>query len=53
MRQGRKHKLRRVLGLLRITYHSQRGGIDEIHMAAHQFGKGRFRAFFGVGAQQL
>ncbi len=48
-----KYALRHVFRQMRVTNHPQRGGINEIHMAAHQFGKRRFGAMFGVGAEQL
>ena len=53
LRERNKHALGDILGEMGIANHAQRGGINEIHVAAHQFGKGRFRAFFGVSAQQL
>jgi hypothetical protein len=52
-RECDEHALGHVLSEVRIANHAQRGGIDEIHVTAHQLGKGRFGAVFSVGAQQL
>ena len=52
-REGDEHTLGHVLSEVRIAHHAQRGRIDEIHVAAHQFSERRFRAVFSVGAQQL
>ena len=51
LRERYKHALGDILGEVRIANHSQRGGINEIHVPAHQFGEGRFRAALSVGAQ--
>jgi hypothetical protein len=53
MRQGHKHPLGHIFSEVRIANHPQRGGMDEIHMAAHQFGKRRFRMASGVSPQEL
>ena len=53
LRQRHKHTLRHVLGQVRIANHAQRGGIDEVNVPAHQFGKRRFRPAPGVIAQEL
>ena len=52
-REGDEHALGHVLSEVRIANHAQRRGIDEIQMAAQQFGERRFGAVFSVGAQQL
>jgi hypothetical protein len=52
-RKREEYALGHVLGQMRIAHHSQRRRIDKINMAAHQFGKGRFRAVFRVGSQQM
>ena len=52
-RECGEHALGHVLSEVRIANHAQRGGIDEIHLAAHQLGECRFGAVFSVGAQQL
>ena len=52
-RERDEHALSYIFREVRITNHPQRGGIDEIHMAAHQLGERWFGAVFRVGAQQL
>jgi len=52
-RQSQKHLLRHVLGQVRVANHPQRGGIDEVNVSAHEFGKRRFRPSPGVIAQKL
>ncbi|MEK7675698.1 MAG: hypothetical protein AAB676_07685 [Verrucomicrobiota bacterium] len=53
LRQGHKHPLRHVFGQMRVVNHPQGGGIDEINMPPHQFGKRRLRPEPGVIAQKL
>ena len=53
LRQGHERALRHVLGQVRVANHAQRGGIDEVNVPAHQFGKRRFGAALGVIAQEL
>ena len=53
LRECDEDSLRHVLGLMRIGHHPPRGGINEINVAAHEFGEGRFGAVAGVIAQQL
>jgi len=53
LREREEHALRHIFSEMRIANHAQRGGIDEIHVAAHQLGKRRFGAAFSVSAQQL
>ena len=43
MRQGQKHALRDILGQMGVADHPHRGGMDQVHMPAHQFGKRRLR----------
>ena len=51
---GDKYALRHIFREMRVTHHPPRGEeLDEIHVSAHQFGKCRVGAIFGVGAQQL
>ena len=52
-RQGHEHTLRHVLGQVRIADHAHGGGIDQVNVPAHQFGKRRFGAALGVIAQKL
>src|SRR5580765_1031494 len=52
-RESDKHALCDVLGEVRVTNHTPRGGIDEIHVAPHQLVEGGFRTTFSVGLQQL
>lgn len=52
-RKGDEHALGYVFREMRIANHAQRGGMDEIHIAAHQLGERRFGAVFSVGEQQL
>ena len=52
-RQREEHALGYVFGEVWITNDSSGGGMDEIKMAPHQFGKGRFGAPVSVGAQEL
>ncbi len=51
--RARRTRLELLFSEVRITNHPQRGGMDEIHVAAHQLGERRFGAVFSVGAQQL
>ena len=51
LRERSKRALGDILGEVRIANHAQRGGIHEIHVPAHEFGEGCFRAAFSVGAQ--
>jgi hypothetical protein len=51
-RENRTRKLFAVHQMLFVN-HAQCGGIDEIHMAAHQFSERRLGAALSVGAQQL
>ena len=51
LRERNKHALGDILGEMGIANHAQRDGINEIHVAAHQFGEGRLRAGFGIDAQ--
>ena len=51
--EGHENGLGHVLCQVRITDHSQRSGIDQIHVPPSQFGKGVFRALFQVSPQQL
>ena len=51
--QRDKRALRHVLGQVRVTDHSQRGGIDEVNVPSHEFGKRRFRSAAGVIPQEL
>ena len=53
LRQGHKHTLRNVFGQVRVPNHPQRGGIDEVNVPPHQFGKRRLRPALGVIAQEL
>src|SRR5262245_30221229 len=53
-RQISEHTLSHILGELEIASDlTQCSGIDEVDMAAHQFGKGGFGAFFSVTPEQL
>jgi hypothetical protein len=52
-RKCEEYALGYIFREVRIANHAQRGGIDEVNVPAHQFGKRRFRAPFSVGAQQL
>ena len=53
LRQGHKHALRHVLGEMRVADHPQGGGINEVNVPAHQFGKRRLRPPLGIIAQKL
>jgi len=37
--QGHKRTLCHILGQVRVANHAQRGGIDEVKVPPHQFGK--------------
>jgi len=51
--EGDERALRHVLGQVGITHHAHGGGMNQVHVAADQFGKGRFGAGLGPSAQQL
>ena len=53
LRQSHECNLRHVLGQVGVANHAQRGGIDEVNVSAHQFGKRHFRMVLGVIAQKL
>ena len=52
-RQRHEHPLGHVLRQVRITHHPHGGGIDQVNVPAHQFGKRRFRPVLGVVPQKL
>lgn len=49
--EGKKYGLRQVLGRLGIAHHAKRGGINQIDVSPHDFGKGHFGAAFREIAQ--
>ena len=53
LRQRYEHRLRHVLGQVRIANHAHRGGMDQVNMPPHEFGKRRLRPASGVIAQKL
>ena len=53
LRQGGKGALGDVLGQMRVAEAAQRGGIDEIKMAADEFRKGGLGAVVRVILQEL
>ena len=53
LRQGDKGALRHILRRVRVANHAQRGGIDQINMAPHEFSKRSFGAPLGVLGQKL
>ena len=52
-RESDEDTLRHVLGEVRITHHAQRGRIDEIDVAPHEFREGGLGPPFGVLSQKL
>jgi len=51
--ESNKDPLGHIFGEVWITHHSLRGGIDEIHVATHEFGERRFGTAFRVGLKEL
>src|ERR1043165_1139671 len=51
--QRHEHTLGHILRQMRVADHAPGGGIDQIHVAAHQFVESSFRPAFSVSTQQL
>src|SRR5437764_4977512 len=53
LRERDKYSLRDILGELGIAHHPQSGGVDEVNVASHEFGKSGLRPVLGVINQKL
>ena len=53
LRQRHKNRLGDILGGMRLAGHAERGGINQVNVPLHQFGKGGIGMVFRVIAQQL
>lgn len=52
-RQSHKHTLRNVFRQMPVMDHAHGSGINEVHVPAYQFSKGRLRPVFSVIPEKL